>query len=122
MTFLKDHAMKTVLLFALFFLPLAGRAQTRAQIAGCWKMSAIKGEKLFLKSDGSFSFDDYNALSKQTENFYGTWKLVHNKVTLMYDDRPQQNFTIRKDKKGNWILRKEGGFLFVKAAAGDCGS
>ncbi len=83
-------------------------------------MPTRKGESLQLDKDGTFAFNDYSAMTKELEHYYGTWKKSGIKVTLMYDDRPQQNFTIRKDKKGKWVLRKEGGFLFVKGTASQC--
>ena len=95
-------------------------AQVAEQIRGCWRMPARVGEALMLNSDGSFSFYDYNAMTKATEHFYGTWKFEKKTVTLMYDDRPQQRFFLSKGKKGQWTLRKAGGFQFLKASPAEC--
>jgi hypothetical protein len=95
-------------------------AQTRTQVLGCWKMPARAGEVLELKEDGSFSFNDYSAMTKSFVNLYGTWSLKGKTVALMYDERKQQRFTLRKDRKGQWILTKVDGFRFVKSTSGGC--
>lgn len=111
--------MKRFLLAAIFAFPLAGGAQTREQSIGCWVMSSKPGENLQLNRDGNFTFNDYNTNTKSFETMYGTWKQNLNKLTLMYDDRPQQVFTIRKSGSA-WTLTKAGGFLFTKATPADC--
>jgi hypothetical protein len=112
--------MKHLVLSALLISSLTVNAQTKETAIGCWKMPSRSGELLQLKADGNFTFDDYNANSKATEHFYGTWKKVGKEITLMYDDRPQQRFYLFKDKAGKWRLRKAGGFQFVKVSASDC--
>jgi len=111
--------MKRFLLMGLLALPLAAGAQTKEQTIGCWVMASKPGENLQLNRDGSFTFNDYNNSTKAFENMYGTWKQNVNKVTLMYDDRPQQVFTLAKGKSG-WIMKKVGGFQFTKATPADC--
>lgn len=112
--------MKTAFLITFALLPLAAGAQTKEYSIGCWKMPTRAGETLQLNRDGNFSFNDYNTLTKQTENLYGTWKQSGNKITLMYDDRPQQTFTLSKDRAGKWMLKKAGGFVFVKGTPAEC--
>lgn len=114
--------MKYFFLSTLLLISLTASAQTKDAAIGCWKMPARSGELLQLKADGNFSFDDYNSLTKATEHFYGTWKKVGKEITLMYDDRPQQRFYFFRNKKGQWGLRKAGGFVFLKATAAECGA
>lgn len=111
--------MKRIIFAALLALPFAAGAQTREQSLGCWIMSSKPGENLQLNRDGSFSFHDYNSATRSFETLYGTWKQNVNKVTLMYDDRPQQVFTLAPLKKG-WMLRKAGGFAFTKGTPAQC--
>lgn len=113
--------MKYLLLLTLIFASLSVKGQSRETALGCWKMPARAGENLQLNRDGSFSFNDYNTMTKATERLYGTWKQEKLEITLMYDDRPQQRFYLFKDKKGKWRLRKAGGFQFVKATPAECG-
>ena len=112
--------MKQFVLGCLLLGSLSASAQKMEQVIGCWVMPNLAGENLQLNRDGNFNFNDYNTLTKSTENLYGTWKKSGNKVTLMYDDRPQQNFTLLRNKKGEWILRKVGGFQFRKATPAGC--
>lgn len=112
--------MKFILATALLCASLSAGAQSKEQTIGCWKMPSRAGETLQLNRDGSFSFNDYNTSTKATENLYGTWKMSGNTVYLMYDDRPQQRFTLKKDKAGKWMMTKAGGFLFVKGTPGEC--
>ena len=114
--------MKTALITALLACSTIVSAQTKEQAIGCWKMPSRAGENLQLNRDGSFSFNDYNTMTKATENLYGTWKMGGATVTLMYDDRPQQRFTLTKDKAGKWLLTKAGGFRFVKGTPAECGA
>ncbi len=114
--------MRFFLITLLFINTIAATAQTKEGAIGCWKMTARAGENLQLNRDGSFSFNDYNTMTKATENLYGTWKFEKSTVTLMYDDRPQQRFTMKKDKSGKWMLTKAGGFQFVKGIPADCGA
>lgn len=114
--------MKSLFLATLLCASLTAGAQTKEQTIGCWKMPARAGETLQLNRDGSFSFNDYNTATKETENLYGTWKMAGATVTLMYDDRPQQRFTLKKDKAGKWTLTKAGGFQFVKGTPAECGA
>lgn len=112
--------MKALLLGAAVCYVFSAAAQTKETVIGCWKMPARAGENLRLNRDGSFSFNDYNMMTKATENLYGTWKYEKSTVTLMYDDRPQQRFRLKKDKAGKWMLTKAGGFVFVKGIPADC--
>lgn len=111
--------MKRLILAALLSLPLAAGAQTKEQAIGCWVMSARDGESLQLNRDGSFSFNDYNSQTKAFENLRGSWKQNINRVTLMYDDRPQQVFKLVKEKTG-WTLNKTGGFHFTRSTPAEC--
>lgn len=114
--------MKTFLTAAILLVSLSAGAQTKEQTLGCWKMPSRAGETLQLNRDGSFSFNDYNTTTQATENLYGTWKMAGTTVTLMYDDRPQQRFTLKKNKAGKWTLTKAGGFVFVKGTPAECGA
>ena len=113
--------MKNILLAAaLAIASLSATAQTKEGAIGCWKMPSRAGENLQLNRDGSFSFNDYNTMTKATENLYGTWKMSGTTVTLMYEDRPQQRFALKKDKSGKMLLTKAGGFQFVKGTPAEC--
>ena len=112
--------MKYLLLSAIILTSYTANAQVKAQLLGCWKMPSRPGETLQLNGDGNFFFNDYNTMTKATEKFYGTWKIEKKTVTLMYDDRPQQRFFLSRDKKGQWILKKAGGFQFIKGTPAEC--
>jgi hypothetical protein len=96
--------MKKAWLVTFLLLPLAAGAQSKELSIGCWKMPSRAGETLQLNRDGNFNFNDYNTNTKETENLYGTWKQAGNKIVLMYNDRPQQTFTVSKNKAGKWTL------------------
>lgn len=112
--------MKTILLCAVLLLPTALLAQSREASIGCWTMPARAGEFIQLGRDGNFYFNDYNTASGEFEYLRGTWSYTSKGISLLYDDRPKQSFTFRKDKSGKIILTKAGGFLFRKAAPKDC--
>ncbi len=111
---------KLITILTIAAASFSASGQNKESIIGCWKVSARAGENLQLNRNGSFSFNDYNAMTKAAENLYGTWRLQKSTVTLMYDDRPQQRFTMKKDKAGKWMLTKAGGFRFVKGIPADC--
>jgi hypothetical protein len=112
--------MKRILLAGLMLASLGAGAQTMKDVTGCWKMPSREGEAMQLEEDGSFNLNDYSAMSKSFVLLYGTWSLKGKTVTLMYDERKQQRFTLKKDKGGNWILTKVDGFKFIKSTSGDC--
>lgn len=114
------------LLIAAFLLGAAPAfAQDSEQMIGCWTMPAKAGEYMQLSREGSFTFHDWNKAKGQWDLLTGTWELEKDKtgvrkVTLYYDDRTKQSFTIKKDKAGKVTLTKVGGFLFRKADPSDC--
>lgn len=112
--------MKRVLLAGLMLAFFSAGAQTRQMMIGCWKMPARAGETMKLEADGSFTFNDYSAMTKSFINLYGTWSLKGKTLTLMYDERKQQRFTLKRDKSRKWFFNKVDGFKFVKAKFSDC--
>lgn len=114
------------LLIATFLLATApSMAQDREYLIGCWTMPARAGESMQLNREGRFAFHDWNKAKSQWDNLSGTWefepvKAGTGKLTLYYDDRTKQAFTVKKDKAGKWTLTKVGGFLFYKADPSDC--
>ncbi len=113
--------MKTILVAAAFiFSASAAFAQNKEQVIGCWQMSSMGSEHIQLNRAGRFFFSDYNAKTQLYESLSGKWQLAGNKVTLLYEDRPKQTFTLRKNKRGAWELAKAGGFLFTKATPAEC--
>lgn len=111
-----------LLLFAFAASTITATAQSSSQEAliGCWTMPARIGESIQLYRDGRFGFNDYNTKTAAFEYMSGTWTSTASSITLLYDDRPKQTFTIRKDKAGKMTLTKAGGFLFRKAQPADC--
>ena len=112
--------MKMLLLIALMPLTVAVSAQTRESAIGCWKMAGRDAEAIQVNRAGDFSFSDLNKTTNSYETLDGTWTLAGNKLTFLYTDRPKQTFTLGKDPKGRWTLKKAGGFLFAKATPAEC--
>ena len=94
-------------------------AQNKETVIGCWTMPSRTGETIQLNRSGSFSFNDYNAKTRSFDNLYGNWTLSGNTLSLMYEDRPRQRFTLTNTKSG-WVMTKAGGFRFAKAQPADC--
>ena len=112
---------------AFFVLLLAGithvaGAQNRESLIGCWTMPTYHGEeRLSLMRNNSFSFNDWNNRRRDYDQLDGRWSFERgNKVTLYYRDRTKQSFTVRRDRRGRWILSKVGGFQLMKADPSDC--
>ena len=110
---------KFLLSTALLALASGAFAQNMESVIGCWTMSSKPGEAIQLNRSGDFIFSDYNAKARSFENLNGTWTLSGKTVTLFYEDRPRQRFTLTKTKSG-WVLTKVGGFWFTKAQPSDC--
>lgn len=119
----KEPFMKKLFLPAALLTAALGvfaqSSQMKESVIGCWTMPSRAGESLQLNRGGAFSFNDYNAKTKKVENLYGTWEMRGKNITLLYEDRPKQSFTLSKTEKG-WVLSKAGGFRFTKAQPGDC--
>lgn len=119
----KEPLMKNIFLPAALLTAALGvfaqSNQMKETVIGCWTMPSRPDESLQLNRSGTFSFNDYNAKTKQMEALYGNWTMSGKTITLLYEDRPKQNFTLRADGK-NWVLSKTGGFRFTKAQPGDC--
>ncbi len=115
--------MKKILLSGLLLTGLStgAFAQSMESVIGCWTMTSKPGEAIQLNRSGDFMFSDYNGKTREFETMYGTWSLSGKTVTLMYEDRPRQRFTLTKTKSG-WALTKTGGFWFTKAQPSDCRS
>lgn len=115
--------MKKVLFSTALLLGISAsaRAQNTESVIGCWTMTSKPGEAIQLNRSGDFMFSDYNGKTREFETMYGTWSLSGKTVTLMYEDRPRQRFTLTKTKSG-WALTKTGGFWFTKAQPSDCRS
>ena len=116
--------MKKLLLAALLAATtaLTADAQSRESMIGCWTMPTYHGEEsLSLMRNGRFTFNDWNSRRNDYDNLSGKWSFDRvNKVTLWYDDRSKQSFTVRRDRRGKWILSKVGGFQLRKADPSDC--
>ncbi len=110
---------KFAFLLAFCALTSGAFAQDPEAVIGCWTMASRAGESIQLNRGGSFSFNDYNAKTKSFENLYGTWTMSGNTLSLLYEDRPKQRFTLTKTKTG-WVMTKAGGFRFAKAQPADC--
>jgi hypothetical protein len=65
--------------------------------------------------NGRFEFNDYNSSSEKEELLTGEFILQNGTITLMYDDRPKQNFKFYKGESGddNYYIKKNG-YYFVK--------
>lgn len=112
--------MKNLLLpAALLAFSSSAFAQNMESVIGCWTMPSKPGEAIQLNRSGDFMFSDYNAKARGFEHLTGTWTLSGKTVTLLYEDRPRQRFTLRKTQSG-WALTKVGGFWFTKAQPSDC--
>ena len=70
--------------------------------------------------DGKFEFNDYNAILEKDELLKGTYKLENGILTLLYEDRPKQEFEFYKSEHGddNYYIKKKG-YYFVKGENGD---
>lgn len=110
---------KFLLSTALLALSAGAFAQNMESVIGCWTMPSKPGEAIQLNRSGDFRFSDYNGKTRAFETMYGTWSLSGKTVTLLYEDRPRQRFTLRKTQSG-WALTKVGGFWFTKAQPSDC--
>jgi len=62
--------------------------------------------------DGRFEFNDYNSQKDEEELLEGKYELKNGTLTLMYDDRPKQNFKFYRD--GGQYYIKKGEYYFVK--------
>ena len=70
--------------------------------------------------NGRFEFNDYNSSLEKEELLTGEFKLSNGTLTLMYDDRPKQNFKFYKGESGdNNFYIKKSGYYFVKGENGD---
>jgi hypothetical protein len=70
--------------------------------------------------NGRFEFNDYNSSLEEEELLTGEFKLQNGTLTLMYDDRPKQNFKFYKGESGddNYYIKKNG-YYFVKGENGN---
>lgn len=70
--------------------------------------------------NGRFEFNDYNSSLEKEELLTGEFKLQNGTLTLMYDDRPKQNFKFYKGESGddNYYIKKNG-YYFVKGENGN---
>ena len=112
---------KSFFTLALLALSLGTFAQNQENVIGCWTMASRAGETIQLNRSGSFSFNDYNAKTESFDNLYGNWTLSGKTLSLMYEDRPRQRFTLMQTKTG-WVMTKAGGFRFAKAQPSECSS
>lgn len=117
--------LKQILISACLLIAAPALAQNNEQMIGCWTMSTRAGEYMQLDRDGRFAFHDWNKAKSQWDDLSGTWEYETlkggtGKLTLYYDDRTKQTFTLKKDKAGKWTMTKVGGFLFRKADPSDC--
>ncbi len=110
---------KSALTLALLALSMGAFAQNKETVIGCWTMASRAGETIQLNRSGSFSFNDYNAKTESFDNLYGNWTLSGKTLSLMYEDRPRQRFTLTQTKSG-WLMTKAGGFRFTKSQPSDC--
>ncbi len=113
---------KTFLALLLAGITLPAFAQNREGMIGCWTMPTYHGEeRLSLMRNNTFSFNDWNGRRSDYDLLDGRWSFEGGgKVTLYYKDRSKQSFTVRRDRRGQWILSKAGGFQLMKADPADC--
>lgn len=113
---------KTILVLGLLAVTaITAGAQNREQMIGCWTMPTYHGEEsLSLLRNGRFSFNDWNDRRNDYDHLDGKWSFERGRVTLWYTDRSKQSFTVRRDRRGRWLLSKAGGFELRKADPSDC--
>jgi|GEM_PF-2830904 len=90
------------------------------KIIGYWFTPHCDTMNIRFYRNGHFEFNDYNSTLEKEELLTGTYKLVNGVLSLMYDDRPKQNFKFYKGEKGdlNYYIKK-GGYYFVKGENGN---
>lgn len=112
--------MKYTLTLLLVVISICCFAQNEETVIGCW-MGKTNAEHLqIVRVEHNFTFHDYNKHSKAYETLTGAWTYDSGKLTLLYDDRSKQTFTLKKNKQGKYDLTKVGGFIFRKVDAGKC--
>lgn len=84
-------------------------------LIGYWFIPHGASLNIKFKRDGNFEFNDYNSTTETEELLTGTYELKNGTLTLMYDDRPKQDFKFYKGKDGdeNFYIKKSG-YYFVK--------
>lgn len=88
-------------------------------LIGNWFVPHAATTNIKFMRDGRFEFNDYNENLAKDELLTGTFKLENGNLSLLYDDRPKQNFKFYQGDKGddNFYIRK-GSYYFVKGENG----
>lgn len=85
-------------------------------LLGYWVDNENSNIVMYFYRDGMFLFKDLNASREKYENLTGTYTLNEGKLTLMYDDRAQQNFRfIRENSAVPVYYIQKGRYLMIKA-------
>ena len=89
-------------------------------LIGNWFVPHAATTTIKFMRDGRFEFNDYNENLAKDELLTGEYKLENGVLSLLYDDRPRQNFKFYKGEKGddNYYIRK-GSYYFVKGENGN---
>lgn len=89
------------------------------ELIGCWFVPHSATINIKFERNGRFKFNDYNSQLQVEETLRGSWELSGSSLSLLYDDRPKQNFQFHKGKNGdtNYYIEKSG-YYFVKS--GNC--
>lgn len=111
--------MKKLLLLPLLAISTTMMAQTDEAMLGCWEMKSRPGEHIQLMRNGSFSFHDYNAKARKWDDLTGSWDYKGGKLSLYYEDRSKQTFTVARAGR-SWMLTKAGGFRMTKTDPSAC--
>ncbi len=88
-------------------------------VIGNWFVPHAATTNIKFMRDGRFEFNDYNENLAKDELLTGTFTLENGNLSLLYDDRPKQNFKFYKGDKGddNFYIRR-GSYYFVKGENG----
>ncbi|MDQ1161683.1 hypothetical protein QE422_002051 [Chryseobacterium sp. SORGH_AS 447] len=85
-------------------------------LLGYWVDNQNGNIAMYFDRDGTFVFKDLNSSREKYEDLTGTYKLNAGKLTLLYDDRAQQNFRFIKENFAVpvYYIQKDR-YLMVKA-------
>ncbi len=100
--------------------PSINQLSNLENLIGNWFVPHAAVINIKFNRNGRFEFNDYNTILEKDEFLTGEYKLSDGVLTLMYDDRPKQNFKFYKGegKDNNYYIKKEG-YYFVKGENGN---
>ena len=90
------------------------------KLIGNWFVPHMTTINMRFNRNGRFEFNDYNSTFEKEELLTGEYKLSNGILTLMYDDRPKQNFKFYKGEGNDYnYYIKKGDYYFVKGENGN---